>query len=108
MSNPNPHNQFKPGESGNLKGRPPKEWTMSGLIREATEEESETGVPKKFLIAKKLADKALSGDMVAIKEVNNRLDGMATQKQEVTLNNPQHVIEDIFTKVDNEEHEKES
>lgn len=83
---------FKPGESGNPNGRPKREWTMQSLIEEALEEEIElknklgqvTGKASiKKLIAKKLAHLAIQGDMVAIKEVNNRLDGMPVQKQEI-------------------------
>jgi len=64
----------------NRNGRPPKPWTMEGLIREAAEEENESGIPKKKLIANKLTELAAAGDITAIKEVNNRLDGMPVQK----------------------------
>ena len=64
----------------NRKGQPPKEWTMSGLIRSAAEEEDETGIPKKKIIARKLANLAVKGDMAAMKEFNNRVDGMSVQK----------------------------
>ena len=33
MANPNPLNQFKPGQTGNPKGRPKREWNWSGLIK---------------------------------------------------------------------------
>lgn len=75
---------FKPGNNANPKGRPKKEWTMKGLIEEALEEEDEKGVPYKKLIAKKLRILAVKGDMTAIKEVNNRLDGMPMQKTDLT------------------------
>lgn len=71
--------QFKPGNNANPLGRPKKEWTMTSLYIEALNEETETGVPKKILVAKKLVEKALKGDTLAIKELNNRIDGMPVQ-----------------------------
>lgn len=73
------HTSFKKGQSGNPSGRPPAAWTMKGLIIESLEEADETGEPYKKLIARKLRTLALKGDMIAIKEVNNRLDGMPQQ-----------------------------
>lgn len=52
---------------------------MSSLYREALEESDETGVPKKILVAQKLAELAAKGDVTAIKELNNRLDGLPKQ-----------------------------
>ncbi len=77
--NPNPTPFKKTGAAANPNGRPKKAWTMRGLIEQALEEEQETGVPKKLGIARKLAQLALEGDIVAIKEVNNRIDGMPQQ-----------------------------
>lgn len=68
-----------PGSVLNPNGRPPKEWTMSTLIQEALEEEAEKGTPVKKQIARKLAHMALQGDIQAIKEVNDRIDGKARQ-----------------------------
>lgn len=74
--------QFKKGQSGNPKGGPKKEWTMSGLYKQALEEANETGVPKKLIIARKLVQLAERGDVVAIKELGNRIDGMPKQSLE--------------------------
>ena len=71
--------QFKPGQSGNPKGPPKKEWTIKSLITEAMEEEDETGVPYKNIVYRKLVKLASKGDMNAQKELNNRLEGQATQ-----------------------------
>jgi hypothetical protein len=70
---------YKPGQSGNPNGRPPKEWTMTALYKEALDESLETGESKKVIVARKLVEKAMEGDVVAIKEINNRIDGMAVQ-----------------------------
>jgi len=79
---------FKPGEVNNPNGRPKREWTVAGLIQDAMERQDETGVPYKKIVYDKLVDLAKSGDVVAIKEINNRLDGMPKQaieqKVEVT------------------------
>ena len=87
MSNPNiardSSTTFKPGQSGNPKGRARREWTWSGLLEEAMEEQDETGTPYKKIIAKKIRQLAKAGDMIAAKEIMNRMDGMPMQKNEV-------------------------
>jgi hypothetical protein len=70
---------YKPGQSGNPNGRPKEDWTMSGLIREALEEQDENGIPYKKLIANKLAKLAAKGELMAVKETINRIDGMPKQ-----------------------------
>lgn len=79
---------FKPGEVHNPNGRPPRDWTVKGLIEDALEEQDETGVPYKKAVTNKLRQLALKGDIQAIKEIHNRLDGMATQdvKLDATVN----------------------
>jgi len=72
--------KFQPGQSGNPKGPPKRDWTVAGLIEQAMEEESETGVPHKKIVYDKLVSLAVSGDMLAIKEVKNRLEGMPEKK----------------------------
>lgn len=76
---------FRKGDKNiNRRGAPKKEWTMSQLIREALEESrvvfgGKREMTKKLLV-QRLLDKALiEGDMVAIKEINNRLDGLPVQ-----------------------------
>lgn len=71
---------FKKGDPRiNRNGRPPAEWTMSSLYKEAGEEADETGVPRKKIVAQKLWTLAQRGDVVAIKELNNRIDGQSPQ-----------------------------
>jgi len=75
---------FKKDDSRiNRNGAPLKDWTMTALYRQALEEMDETGVPKNKIIARKLIKLAEKGDVIAIKELNNRIDGMPTQKNEV-------------------------
>lgn len=81
MSNPNIKDYgYKKGQSGNPKGRPKRAWTMTGLLEEALEEQDEKGIPYKKTIAQRLTKLAHAGDLGAIKEVNNRIDGMPIQK----------------------------
>lgn len=69
----------------NRAGRPKKEWTMRGLIMTALEEaEKQTGVSYKELIAKRLIVEGVNGNMQAIKEINDRVDGKAMQSLDVT------------------------
>jgi len=76
---------FKPNDPRiNRKGAPLKEWTMTAMYREAAEEASETGEPKYKIIARRLIKLAEKGDMVAIKELGNRLDGMPQQTSDFT------------------------
>lgn len=77
-------NLKKKGADANPNGRPKREWTVQGLIEQAMEEEDETGIPFKKAVYSKLVKLAVNGDVVAIKELNNRLDGMATQKTDIT------------------------
>jgi len=68
----------------NRKGAPKKEWTMAGILKEALEEQDENGIPYKLTINRKLVTLAKAGDVVAIKEVNNRIDGQSQQKTDIT------------------------
>jgi len=67
------------GAKANPNGRPPKDWTMTAMYKQAAEEADATGVPKYKIVARKLLELAQNGDMQAIKELGNRLDGMPQQ-----------------------------
>lgn len=76
----NPTTQFKKGNQAAVgHGRPKREWTWSSLMEEAMEEEDETGEPFKKIIVKKMRALGVKGDMMAIKEIINRMDGMPQQ-----------------------------
>ena len=74
----------------NKTGAPKRDWTVRGLIEQAMEAEKETGVPYKKTVYTQLVKMADSGDIQAIKEINQRLDGMPKQTIDanVTLPNP--------------------
>lgn len=78
---------FKPGQSGNPNGRPKREWTWASLLEQVGEEiEPKSKQKFKDLVSKKLWIKAVNGDVIAIKEILNRMDGMPVQKGEIDAN----------------------
>lgn len=71
----------------NRKGRPPRAWSMSDLIEDALEElDQDQGMTYKVIVAKKLATMAAGGDLLAIKEINDRIDGKPKQAIDHTTN----------------------
>jgi hypothetical protein len=75
---------FPPGVSGNPNGRPPRGWTWKELLIEAAEEAKQGGEPAKKLLARKLVEKGLEGDVAAIKEFGDRIDGKSMQSTDLT------------------------
>lgn len=78
---------FKKGQSGNPGGRP-----KSKLFREALLAElADAGDDKEELrdIARKLIDMAKDGDIQAVKEVADRLEGKPAQESSVSFENKQ-------------------
>ena len=68
----------------NRKGAPKKDWTWGSLIRQALDELDDKGVPIKKSVSSALVLKALTGDVQAIKEIGNRIDGMPKQSTDIT------------------------
>lgn len=67
----------------NRNGRPPKGTAWSEILRAAAQEiDQETGKMFIELAAEALVKKAISGDVTAMKEIGDRIDGkvVATQK----------------------------
>ena len=73
---------YKPGHSGNIKGAPKREWTWAGVIQEAVEQLEEDGTPIKSSVVKSLIREAKRGNIMATKELMNRMDGMPVQAVE--------------------------
>lgn len=62
-----------------MAGRPPKEKSFANMLRIAINEATEEGGTKLRQVADALVSKAISGDVPAIKEVADRLDGKVPQ-----------------------------
>lgn len=72
----------KPGRSGTNKGKD-KPW--SDAIRRAMHRTLEDGKTKRLdALANKLLDRALDGDVAALKEFGDRIDGKPSQQLEHT------------------------
>jgi hypothetical protein len=84
MSNPNPLPFKKTGADANPNGRPKREWTWTGLIEDAMQKLGPDKKAVKEAVVASLVAKALEGDVVAIKEIGNRLDGMPQQAIDLT------------------------
>ncbi len=71
---------FQKGQSGNPGGRPKRGWTWADELAKASEalaKEKET--PFKELVAKRVVLSAANGNIMAAKELFNRMDGMPKQ-----------------------------
>jgi N-acetylglucosamine kinase-like BadF-type ATPase len=88
----------QPSDGARIEGRVKRkvmtEALMVALNREADDIVDDDGKPTKqlALIAKKLVEKAVEGDTVAIKEVFDRTEGKAAQAMTL-LGDPDHPIE---------------
>lgn len=69
-----------------MAGRPPSEKTFSNMLRVAISEAHESGGTKLRAVADALVTKALSGDVPAIKEVADRLEGKVAQVVDMDAN----------------------
>lgn len=76
---PKTRTSFKPGNNANPKGRPPKGYSITEMMKEMLS--SDPKVKEK--LGKVIIAKALEGDTTAIKTVWQYMDGMP--KQNVTL-----------------------
>lgn len=70
---------FRKGQSGNPGGRPKREWSWSGELAKAVEASAKDGKPIKYHVARSLVAEALKGNVMAQKELMNRMDGMPQQ-----------------------------
>ncbi len=69
--------RWKPGQSGNPDGRPPKGFSMAEVLRELLEQGENK--PSARQIAEKAIAAAKSGDMRAIEFIFDRIDGKPKQ-----------------------------
>ena len=69
---------YKPGQSGNPNGKPKGTKNRSTILREILELEASDGKTYEYKIDKALIDKALDGDIPAIKEIKDSVHGKIT------------------------------
>lgn len=62
-----------------MAGRPPKEKSFANMLNIAIKEAHDQGRDKLRAVADALVEKAINGDVQAIKEVADRLDGKVPQ-----------------------------
>ena len=75
---------FPKGVSGNPNGRPKLGFALTDIAREILDEELPTGKTRKEVLMRKVADLAYDGNEAMIKLMWNYVDGMPTQRQEIT------------------------
>lgn len=90
MPFPNDDTKFKEGESGNPSGRPKGSRNLSTILKEMLDEDIEITIDgkkqkKKFqdLIIRKLIKKANDGDLRAIEQIFDRVEGKPKQSLDV-------------------------
>lgn len=89
---------FVKGQSGNPGGRPKLPWTFMGLYQEelekviATGDKAKTKIEAKRAMAKKLVQMAIDGDIQAIKELANRIEGLPLQRISGADNGPLEIV----------------
>lgn len=87
VANRDANGKFLPGTTGNPHGRPPRDWTWAGLIEKYADKEQETKRGKfrwRELVIKRLFAEAGNGNMQAIREIMDRMDGKPTQESVIT------------------------
>jgi hypothetical protein len=62
-----------------MAGRPPKEKSFANMLNIAIKEATEAGGTKLRAVADALIEKAMNGDVPAIKEIADRIDGKVPQ-----------------------------
>lgn len=78
--------KWKPGESGNPHGRPPKGQALADVMREYLdgEIEGQSGVKRKEAFVKAVYMRAMKGGDAAMKLIMNYIDGMPKQDIKLT------------------------
>lgn len=78
-----------------MAGRPPSEKTFANMLRIALKEAAEDGGDKLRMIADQLVTKAMGGDLQAVKEIADRLDGKPAQQVELSGDAENPVVTEI-------------
>jgi|WetSurMetagenome_2_1015567.scaffolds.fasta_scaffold49473_2 hypothetical protein len=90
---------FPPGESGNTKGRPRNQFSMTAHIIKELRKTTEVNIAgeklkakKHTIVAMRLVEKAMLGDMTAIRTILERVDGAPKQSVDVTGDIAQKIL----------------
>lgn len=75
---------FEKGQSGNPSGRPKERPWRDAILRAIARKESKKDPKALEKLADKVVSLGLGGDMQALKEIGDRLDGKSVQQQVVT------------------------
>jgi hypothetical protein len=86
---------FQKGQSGNPGGRARERAFANAIRAEVAKVDPKIGRQRLLEIARKTVEMAISGDMSAIKEIGDRLDGKAMQQSIVSVE--KHVATDWTT-----------
>src|SRR5262249_55634659 len=96
----NPH-AWKPGQSGNPAGRP-KSRTLSEHLRDRLKEQfpSRSDATYGRMVAEALVDRAINGDVMAIREVYDRVEGKPKQTIDVNVEErKREMVEDAIAQM---------
>ena len=89
---------WKPGESGNPRGRPPKQESLTSLLKEELDRispEDTEGRTWRELIVLATLRLACQGNRAALQEIWNRSDGKVTKEIELTDNRIEPFVAEV-------------
>jgi len=81
-----PKTAWKPGQSGNPKGRPPKGQSLTDALKERVDKQA---------IADKLYEMAIEGDISALKYIYDRVDGKPGESIDLNHQGEVRIIDDV-------------
>lgn len=94
------HGRYLPGTSGNPGGRPKGSVSLVTSIRRELERRQDLGQPGLDAVAARLVDLALEGDLRAVREIGDRLDGKPTQALDLHASEPFFLKPVVFERRD--------
>ena len=90
--------RFGPGNVANPKGRPKRDWTWKEVLEDIAQmyvKKKDGTISKKTykeMVAQRLFSLSIGGNIHAIKEIMNRMDGMPTQTIEAEVDNKGSIV----------------
>jgi len=80
--------RYLPGASGNPGGRPKGSVSLVAALRRELERRQDSDSPGIEAVAARLVDLAIAGDIRAVREIADRLDGKPTQALDLRASEP--------------------